>query len=121
MQQPAPTGGAIILCLEGALTYPLCTEVSRVAVYLFSKFGTASHICGRRSFTMATDMDIDMDLDVGLMDEEAAPPEMEILPEAEVTVSTLSSPPLHRGSNLTLLCKACTATASYSRAERYLH
>jgi hypothetical protein len=39
---------------------------------------------------MATDMDIDMDLDVGLMDEEAAPPEMEILPEAEITVSTLS-------------------------------
>lgn len=33
---------------------------------------------------MATDMDIDMDLDVGLMEDEAAGPEMEILPEAEV-------------------------------------
>lgn len=37
---------------------------------------------------MATDMDIDMELDVGLLDDETAVPGMEEMPEIEATVST---------------------------------
>jgi hypothetical protein len=53
----------------------------------FSASGATIHPRGSHSVAMATDMDIDMDLDVGLMEDEAAGPEMEILPEAEVAVS----------------------------------
>lgn len=35
---------------------------------------------------METDMDIEMDLDVGLMDEDA--PEIEILPDSDISVSS---------------------------------
>jgi hypothetical protein len=38
---------------------------------------------------MATDMDIDMDLDVGLVDEDMAVPEIEITPEVGANVSFL--------------------------------
>lgn len=37
------------------------------------------------------DMDIDMDLDLGLMDDEATGPEMEIIPEVEPSVSSLQA------------------------------
>jgi hypothetical protein len=37
------------------------------------------------------DMDIDMDLDLGLMDEEATGPEMEIIPEIQAPVSSLQA------------------------------
>ena len=38
---------------------------------------------------MAADMDIDMDLDVGIMEEEATAPGIEIMPEIEATVSSV--------------------------------
>lgn len=36
---------------------------------------------------MAVDMDIEMDLDVGLMEEDFAEPEIEILPDVQLPVS----------------------------------
>jgi hypothetical protein len=51
---------------------------------------------------MAADMDIDMDLDVGLMDEEGAAPEMETMPEIEATVSSTLQCPLYERCSLTV-------------------
>jgi len=36
---------------------------------------------------MAADMDIDMDLDIGLVEEDYAIPEVEIIPDVELSVS----------------------------------
>ena len=38
-------------------------------------------------FKMAADMDIDMDLDIGLVEEEYPIPEVEIIPDFELSVS----------------------------------
>lgn len=83
----------------------------------FSASGAAIHPRGPHSVAMATDMDIDMDLDVGLMEDEAAGPEMEILPEAEVAVS-ISLNLLHRQRRDTSLNIARAATASCNWTER---
>lgn len=40
---------------------------------------------------MAADMDIDMDLDIGLTDEETTAPQIDIMPEVEAAVSFLQS------------------------------